>query len=45
MPAIPNLIILLKTRISGEDIDRNEVLMAFASIGPLAIQPLLVSSF
>lgn len=40
-PAIPNLVVLLKTRIPGEDLNRNEVLQAFAGIGPLAIQPLL----
>jgi HEAT repeat protein len=40
-PAIPNLIVLLKTRSPGEDLDRHNVQQALASIGPLAIQPLL----
>ena len=40
-PAIPNLVVLLKTRVSGEDWNGNGVLQALASIGPLAIRPLL----
>jgi HEAT repeat protein len=40
-PAIPNLLVLLKTRIPGEKLDRDEILRVFGSIGPLAIRPLL----